>query len=124
MKKIDSIIYCIMLSMIFTQVIITVDDMKYDVGGYYSMYNFPAPQGVIGLTGNIGGPQVFDFSEGVTASTLAFTYVDLNDGGHGGSFPGADIAEKRVDGNDESWMYLKFEDGIDNKFTGGAYYYF
>jgi hypothetical protein len=98
--------------MIFTQVIITVDDMKYDVGGYYSMYNFPAPQGVIRLTGNIGGPQVFDFSEGVTASTLAFTYVDLNDGGHGGSFPGADIAEKRVDGNDESWMYLKFEDGI------------
>ena len=54
-----------MLSMAFPQVIITVDDMKYDIGGYYSMYNLPVPQGVIGLTGNIGGPQIFDFSEGV-----------------------------------------------------------
>ena len=100
-----------MLSMAFPQVIITVDDMKYDIGGYYSMYNLPAPQGVIGLTGNIGGPQVFDFSEGVTATTMTFNYVDVNDGGHGESFAGADIAEKKVDGNDATWMYLAFEEG-------------
>jgi hypothetical protein len=112
MKKINSIYYCILVSIAFTQTTIKTDDMKYDVGGYYSMYNFPAPQGVIGLTGNTGGPQVFDFSEGVTASAMTFNYVDVNDGGHGGSFPGADIAEKKVDGNDESWMYLKFEDNI------------
>ena len=41
---------------------ITVEDLRYDIGGYYSMYNFPSPQGVIGLTGHVGGPQVFDFS--------------------------------------------------------------
>ena len=100
------------LSLLHSQVVISLDDMQYDIGGYYSMYNLPSPQGVIGLTGNIGGPQVFDFSEGVTASNLTFEYVDVNDEGHGASFPTADIAEKRVDGNNASWMYLKFEEGV------------
>jgi hypothetical protein len=94
------------------QTTITVDDLSYDIGGYYSMYNFPSPQGVIGLTGNIGGPQVFDFSDEMPSIALEFSYVDVNDGGHGGNFPDAEIAEKRIDGNNSSWMYLKFEDGV------------
>lgn len=111
MKKLYLIHYCILLSMVFSQVTITVDDLKYEIGGNYSMYDIPAPQGVIGLTGNTGGPLVFDFSEGVTAGTHTFTYVDVNDGGHGGSFPGAEIAEKKTNENGTAWMYLNFEEG-------------
>ena len=112
------ILLLVLFAMTFSQTVITMDDLQYDIGGYYSMYNFPAPQGVIGFTGNIGGPHIFDFSDGVTASSLTFTYVDVNDEDHGTNFPNAEIAEKRVDENNASWMYLKFEDGVGRKNYG------
>lgn len=111
-KLIKNIIFIGILSISLSQTTITTDDLRYDVGGYYSMYNFPSPQGVIGLTGNVGGPYVFDFQEGVTATNIVIEYVDANDQGHGGSFPQATIAEKRRDENgDNTWMYLDFVDG-------------
>ena len=54
----------------------------------------------------------FDFSDEMPSITLEFTYVDVDDEGHGANFPNAEIAEKRIDGNNSSWMYLKFEEGI------------
>jgi len=60
----------------------------------------------------VGGPYVFDFSEGVTSGDITIEYVDPNDGGNGGSFPDATVAEKRIDENgDATWLYLDFEDG-------------
>ena len=48
MEKIYLIFYFIILSMIFPQTTITMDDLKYEIGGNYSMYDIPALQGVIG----------------------------------------------------------------------------
>ena len=83
------------ISMIFTQTIITTEDLQYDINGTYKMYNFSSPQGVIGLTGQIGGPYVFDFSEGVTSDTIDIEYVEINDGDHGGDFSDATVAERK-----------------------------
>ena len=96
----------------FSQTTINSEDLEYELGGYYQMYDIPSPQGVIGLTGIIGGPHVFDFSTGPTIKTLIFDYVETSDGGHGGDFPVSEIAERKTDDLDQAWMYLKFESGI------------
>ena len=56
--------------------------------------------------------ELFDFSDDIPSVNLDFIYVDVNDEGFGSNFPYAEIAEKRVDNNNSSWMYLKFEDGV------------
>ncbi|MBC8385440.1 MAG: hypothetical protein H8E57_07990 [Candidatus Cloacimonetes bacterium] len=92
----------------YSQTTINYDDLEYEVGGNYSMYDIPSPQGVIGLTGLTAGPHVFDFSTGSTLKTLIFDYVETSDGGHGGDFPLAEVAERKTDDSDQAWMYLKF----------------
>ena len=104
--------------MVFSQPTITIEDLQYEIGGYYKMYNIPSPQGVIGLTGNQGGPHIFDFSEGVTSDSLIIDYVDVNDGGHGGDFTNATIAERITNENGFAWMYLDFLAGTGRKNFG------
>lgn len=94
------------------QVTIATEDLEYGVGGFYHMYNVGSPHGVIGLTGIQGGPHVFDFSEGITATQWAFDYVDPADGGHGGDFPLATVAERKTSGGETSWLYLDFQTGV------------
>jgi len=113
MKK-TIFVFCLLMLVVLAhaQTTITYDGLEYEVGGYYQMYNIPSPTGVIGLTGIIGGPHVFDFSTGPTLSTLTFDYVDTSDGGHGGDFPLAEVAERKTDGADQAWMYLKFTESV------------
>lgn len=94
------------------QVTITTEDLQYEIGGYYSMYNVASPHGVIGLTGIQGGPHVFDFSAGITAVQWTFNYVDVTDGGHNADFPAATIAERKDSDSGSSWLYLDFQSGV------------
>lgn len=112
MKKILIFLILVTFFSVFAQVIINTNELEYELDGFYSMYDIPSPTGVIGLTGNIGGPYVFNFSEGLETNVLTFNFVEVSDGNHGANFPLADIAERKTDGSDTAWMYLKFEEGI------------
>jgi len=103
---------------LFSQTTIQTDDFQYEIGGFYKMYNIPSPQGVIGLTGLQQGPHVFDFSTGNTIDTIHIDYVDVNDGGHGASFPNATVAEKKTHSSGNAWMYLDFEEGVGRRNFG------
>lgn len=116
MKK--YIITIISTTTIFTQVTISIDDLQYEIGGYYEMYNIPSPQGIVGLTGIIGGPYIFDFSDGPTTASLMIDYVDVNDGGHGADFPYASIAERKSNGESNSWLYMDFQSGVGRTIHG------
>ena len=113
-KSIIIIVFLFIPLFCFSQVPTTInsEDLEYEVGGYYQMYDIPSPQGVFGLTGIMGGPHVFDFSTGPTIKTLTFDYVETSDGGHGGDFPLAEISERKTDSSDQAWMYLKFESAV------------
>lgn len=102
----------IISNLVYSQTTIRTEDIEYDLGGYYRMYDIPSPQGVIGLTGITGGPHTFDFSTGPTITTLLFDYVETSDGGHGGDFPEATIAERKTENSDHSWLYLSFEQDV------------
>ena len=101
-----------MVGTLFAQVTIGVDDLQYEIGGYYEMYNIPSPQGISGLTGIVGGPYVFDFSNGPTTSTLLIDCVDVNDGGHGNDFPSTTIAERRTDNGTDSYLFMDFANEV------------
>lgn len=108
----------IFLTSLFAQTTIQLDDLQYDIGGYYKMYNIPSPQGVIGQTGLQQGPHVFDFSTGNTMDTIHIDYVDVADGNHNADFPNATIAERRISSDGNAWMYLDFEDNIGRRNFG------
>lgn len=95
----------------FAQITITTEELQYEIGQYYKMYNIPSPQGVIGMTGIQGGPHVFDFSTGNTSVEFTIDYVDVTDGGHEADFPAATIAERKIDPSGTMWMYLDFQSG-------------
>ncbi len=97
---------------VFAQVTINTEDLAYEIGESYRMYNIPSPHGVIGMTGIQGGPHVFDFSEGSTADNWLFDYVDVTDGGHNADFPAATIAERKTSDTGTAWLYLNFESGV------------
>jgi hypothetical protein len=96
----------------FAQVTISTEDLAYEIGESYKMYNIPSPHGVIGMTGIQGGPHVFDFSEGSTADDWLFEYVDVTDGGHNADFPAATIAERKTSDTGTAWLYMNFESGV------------
>jgi|GEM_PF-2898868 len=112
-RSLSYTLFIIMIpGMILSQTTIWTDGIEYEVDGYYMMYDIPSPQGVIGLTGITGGPHTFDFSTGPTIKTLLFDYVEPSDGGHGGDFPEATVAERKTEDSDLSWLYLSFEQNV------------
>lgn len=112
------IILSFFISTIFTQTTITTEDIQYGIGGSYRMYDIPAPQGIAGLTGIIGGPYMFDFSEGPTTAELYIDYVDANESDYSADFPGATIAERKIDNGSDSYLFMDFEVGIGRTIHG------
>ncbi|MBT3168947.1 MAG: hypothetical protein HN952_02210 [Candidatus Cloacimonetes bacterium] len=105
-KHICFLVLCIPL-LAFSQIIINTNELEYELGGYYKMYNIPSATGVIGMTGITEGPHIFDFSNGQDTHILMFDYVDVSEGGHGGNFPLAEIAERKSGDFGDAMMFLR-----------------
>jgi hypothetical protein len=105
-------ILLVFTSYVYSQITINVEDMEYEIGGYYEMYGIDGLCSVSGLTGIIGGPHEFDFSSGYTTNIEIYDYVNVNDGGNGVNFPYAEIAERKTYDEEVYWHYLRFESGI------------
>lgn len=93
------------------QITITSQDMFNSIGQYYRYFsNYPGTSVSVSTAdyGNPGGPQLWDFTSGLTEDTLLFEYVDPAADGHNGEFPLAEMAERKTAAlsGDQAWMFV------------------
>jgi hypothetical protein len=94
----------------FTQITISLDDLEYQDGEYNKMYGRNTLYVVQGLTGKIGGPHTWNFSNGPTDLDYTFDYILASTTPCSTDFPTATIAEKRTGDGSEAYMFLDFVD--------------
>jgi hypothetical protein len=91
------------------QVIITDRDMFNEAGLYWRGYASGSDYPVASLIGDVGGPQLWDFTGGPQETVLRFDYLEPGDSGVAANFPGATFVERKKDESTdlESWLFLE-----------------
>jgi hypothetical protein len=91
------------------QVIITDRDMFNEPGLYWRGYATGADQPVSALIGDIGGPQLWDFTNLPKNRILRFDYLEPAETGVAGAFPNATVVERKTDESTskESFLFLE-----------------
>lgn len=103
---------------------ITASDMFNQPGQYYKAYG-ATDVTVTGLLGTTGGPQLWDFTGGSTATVYRFDYVAAANANHSADFiaAGAQLAEVKSTlpaGVEKAWLYFR-QDPVEGRLVYGFY---